>query len=150
VFEVTLPDDIGREEHTEGNPANPRPGSLGLAYAVYAAPADTGSPNAAIRTKASAPGQPTTDAFSLIYRTEGGDVQVISRLAPDRRSDGGKPMPPSRPQTLTVAGVTWEVIGSTPQRFNAGADLGDAYVSIQAPNQAAFERVASALQHVDR
>lgn len=117
---------------------------------MYAAHTSAGVPVAAFHYASTPRGLPPITAYLLIYELVDGEVQVISGSKPDRRTAEGKPPPRSLlPRTLQFAGVVWEV-DSSHQPCRAGADLGDAYVTISAPNQAVFERIAASPQRVDR
>lgn len=137
-------------------------GILGAApYAVYAAPNSEGAPSWANRTVS--PGGPSAvpppqDTTYLIYCDarcrRGSEVQILSE-PPDGalrpRSSGGKPPPPD-PASFTLGEIIWhaEVVPS-PQvvRFTASTNLGDAYVTIHAPDRATFERVALELRRIN-
>lgn len=154
AFEVSLPADGGREEYTESDPGNTPPSSDGLIYTVYAAPASVGASTQAFRRFSTVPGGelPPSDSYYVMYRTADGEVSVRSS-SPDpatRQGTGGKSAPVRRPQTLDVAGVTWEIEPPPPGQFQASANLGDAYVTIFAPNRAIFERVAAGLRRLNQ
>ena len=160
VFRVELPPGSMREEYTEGQPGNAGGGAAslaGLPYAVYAAPTSFGTPVAAFRRASTAPaGGPRSDSYYLIYRTAVGEVQVLSGLPPDAPAGDVKPgqgkkdlMVGNRPEIVQVAGVSWEV-ASSPRGVQGRANLGDAYVTIYAPDQAVFERVAASLVRLER
>lgn len=56
-------------------------------------------------------------------------------------------MPTNTTRAVSIAGVTWALAGSG-GGVEARATLNDAYVTIFAPNQATFERVAQGLQRL--
>ena len=135
--------------------------SAGLPYGVYAAPSAEGNPQGALRSVSSpspSVAPPPVDAFNLIYCDErcrrSSQVQIISehRDAAFRlRSIGGKP-PPADPVTFTLGGITWATEATpsaTASPFSASANLGDAYVTVHAPNRATFERVALGLRRIN-
>lgn len=152
VFQVKLPPGTTREEYTEGPTHRVDTTSpAGLPYAVYAAPASVGASVAAFRRASTAPNGFSSDVYYLIYRTPDGEVQVLSGLPPAAPTGSGKgdPMDGNRPQTIQIAGVNWEVAASA-REVQGRATLGDAYVTIYAPNQAVFERVAASLVRLDQ
>ncbi len=150
LFQVDLPPDIGREEYTEGDP---QAVSAELPYAVYAAPSSEGKPSAAFRYFSISAQSPTgsakspTDRVYLIYQEPEGESGVISSLPPSQ-SATGKPII-SHTEKRQLAGRVWEV-EDHPTTFLASAELNGSYVTVYAPNQAAFERIAGSLQRVKR
>lgn len=133
-----------------------------LDFAVYAAPTTEGLPTGALRRALPAPGLPPTDTFTLIYCDDrcrrSSDVQIMSAplaygaAARQRGGTSAKPVPTPAVTPVEVAGIVWQVEGSGPDpgRVSANADLNDAYVRIDAPSLAHFERVAASLRRVNR
>lgn len=150
AFAVDLPPGTGREEYTERQGDSIRTDPIDGAYAVYALPARAGAPVAAFRRASAAPdGGPANDVYYLVYQTAGGEIQVVSSLPPDAAVRQGKgPLPTSRPQMVQIASVTWEAEPSG-RGFQGSAYLGDAYVTIFAPDRATFERTAASLERLD-
>lgn len=156
AFEVVLPADIGREEYTESDPGDAPAGSAEVPYAVYGASAGLGAPTHAFRrfsTTRIAHGPPPSDAYYLMYHSADGQVWVRSS-SPDpatrQAPRGGKPEPARHEESLEVANAAWSVQVTSPTLFQASANLGDAYVTVGAPNRAAFERVAASLRRLNR
>ena len=151
VLQLNLPPGTSREEYTEDPVGHADPGTTGLPYAVYAAPASAGAPVAVFRRTSTAPNGLSSDVYYLIYRTPDGEVQVLSGLRPDTPAGQGKkdPMDGNRSPMIQIAGISWEVATSS-REVQGKADLGDAFVTIYAPNQATFERIAASLVRYDR
>ncbi len=161
---------LGRHFLRVPHPAEPRryseeevrAAAAGLSFTVYAAPSSEGAPTAALWRAFAPPGLGPTETFTLIYcdrRCRRSRKVTIISAPPESgsapRQTGGTtartdPLPPTRP--VEVAGVVWQVMGSGPEpgQVSARANLGDAYVTIHAPNQAHFERVAASLRRVNR
>ncbi len=150
LFQVDLPPDIGREEYTEGDPQSV---SAELPYAVYAAPSSEGGPIAAYRYFSTSAQSPTenakssTDRFYLIYQGPEGEFGVISSLPPSQ-SGTGKSIT-GHTEKRQLAGKVWEV-EDHPSLFLASTELNGSYVTVYAPNQTVFERIAGSLQRVNR
>ncbi|MFN8517589.1 MAG: hypothetical protein U0841_34475, partial [Chloroflexia bacterium] len=132
----------------------------GVPYAVYAAPAAAGRPQGAQREVSSPPsasGMPPRDAFYLIYCDErcrrASRVQVISEppdAASRPRSTGGKPPPETA--SFQFGGFTWTTYDLTPESagsVSASASLGDAYVTVHAPDRATFEQIVLGLRRIN-
>lgn len=144
VFQIDVPADVEREEYSEGD-AQAKDGSL--SYRVYAAPASTGQLVAAFRRFSTAHGHAPSDAFYLIYRAPDGESQVISGSRPDLTAvqvPVRGALPTGNLEKIELAGKLWDV-EATPGQFRGSADLGDAFVTIFAPDRSRFERIAGAL-----
>jgi hypothetical protein len=146
-FQPELPAGVSREEYADdqgGVPAS----AAGVSYAVYAAPLSAGLPAASFRRASGGPAVPTSDTYYLIYQTPEGEVQVLSSLPPDPAAKQAKgPLPTNATRPVAIGGTTWEVATSG-TGIQARATLDDAYVTIFAPNQATFERIAQGLRRL--
>jgi hypothetical protein len=150
VWRVDLPPGIGVEEYNDGPAGHVDNGELAaLPYVAYG-PTNEGQPVAAFRRNSAAPSGPRSDAYYLIYRVSEGEVQVISAVAPDPAFQSApKMVPQQRPVTVQIGGTTW-TLTATSQGVQGSADLGGTLVTIVAPTQSVFERVAGNLRPLNR
>lgn len=149
-FAVALPNDVRLEQYTDGDPRDPQPATAGVDYAVYTLPSGIGGPTSVFRRVSNGPGRPSSDSCYLSFEGATGEVTVRSSSSDPatRQSIGGKPPLPRKVETLRITSATWEVDLDVPGKFQASATLGDAYVTIYAPDRATFERAVIALQRL--
>ncbi len=134
--------------------------ATGLAFPVYSASPDEGTPTTALRFMSAPPGLGPTEIFTLVYCDDrcrqSSEVQIQSappRYGPAARQRGGtvdKPEPIQPVESVEIAGVTWQIAGESPHVGEVRADalLDDAYVRISAPDFAHFARVAAGLRRI--
>ncbi len=145
AFQIDLPTDVNREEYFAANRIDPA-----LEYAVYETTASVGELIAEFRRFSSSDGL-ASDGYYMIYRGDASEVQVISGLPPDSvvlnqtRTDQIPSLVESN--VIQINGTKWETTTMFGP-FRGSALLDGTYVTIFAPNQKAFEVVASSLKRV--
>ena len=147
TFQLDLPAHINREEYYEvsGSEVN----APTLSYAVYAAPDTIGELIAEFRRLSTSDGV-LSDAYYMIYRSEGGEVQVISSLPPDPKILEQQPSPlelSDVPKIMQIEGIQWEITSKS-TLVRANATLDSTFVTIFAQDQQTLEKVAASLQRV--